>query len=188
MNVCKTCSGVFALIFATLWMNSLAMAAPIVSYYYLPPNLNGPGTEQIYTMTSSPPGHAGDRFVDNLIFNTAPFQDGSFSFGAMSNLGTNGIPGVVFKGFTLTDAAGATYNFTDTFLTPAFIGGLASLSSGTYDLVITGMLLQNGGAYSFFGMSDQVADPAQVPEPHSLALAGLGLLAAGAALRRSSNQ
>jgi hypothetical protein len=62
----------------------------------------------------------------------------------------------------------------------------ANLTSGGYELVVTGVVGGFGGAASYNGTLTTQAIAGAVPEPATVALMGLALLGAGAAARRRS--
>jgi len=178
MKIVKSGGLALLLCMSGLMAVSAVQAAQVVNSYMVVGSIWGPGTEQTYTLNSTP-GQVGDTFVDNLVFNTPPFPDVWFRFGAQVMPGADGAPGIAFSSFKLTDwSGGDSYSFVNSFFGPESIGGLAYLSSGTYDLVITGTVLEIGGSYDFNGAADQL------PEPASLSLVALGLLGVVGGARR----
>ena len=129
---------------------------------------------------------AGDVFFDDYLLEINDAQDVSFFVEANGiKSGRKFVPGVSFSGFVLTDLTGSTvFAPLDFDAETGFLSAEWTLTSGTYDLEITGTINANGGNYS--GELDTA--PAPVPEPTGLALMMAGLGAMTMLARRRNNQ
>jgi hypothetical protein len=145
--------------------------------FFVPGDMSGSGTGQTYTFAGGDPSaHAGDSFLYDFLFNTPPPNAG-FSFLASADdpaaLMFSGIG--LFAGDQVTPLFGLNLTLTD-----SMVSGWGVLDSGVYDLRLSGNFLADAGSFSGGAM----ADPAYVPEPASLALLLVGVLAIAAVRRR----
>jgi hypothetical protein len=127
----------------------------------------------------------GDTFYDDYVLQINDAQDVSFYVAANGvKSGKKIVPGVVFAGFTLSDMTFSTFYTPgdDSTVESSALFGDWTLTTGTYDLEISGTINANGGGYS--GELDTVP----VPEPTGWAMLMAGLGAIGMLARRRKNQ
>jgi len=156
-----------------------AQAAVEKNTFYVPPTM-GPGLSN-YFQIGDWLLKAGDTFSDDFIFNTPPVSpQSSVSFFISSDLSTLPTPNLSFSDFSLSDLTGTqSFSFGSKLLTPYAIAGSGlSLSSGTYDLHISGTVLVDNAVFT------GVLSTNPVPEPSTWVLTLAGLLGMGLLKRR----
>nr|WP_314547184.1 PEP-CTERM sorting domain-containing protein [uncultured Massilia sp.] len=160
-----------------------AFAAPIYTYSgssFVFADMSGGGTAQTWNFGLGDASvQAGETFIWEFLFNTPPSAPTTW-FGL--KLQPDSANAVAFEdaGFFAT---GDPYTDVPNFLldvTGAAIAGSGWLDSGTYSLILSGTFLVDGAGFSGFALDDV----AEVPEPMSLALMGVGLAGLVAARRR----
>jgi hypothetical protein len=167
-NATEGVPGVFS---GTYSMDSLQFGSP------------SDGQQLLFTNVST--RVSGDTFYDDYLLEINDSQEVSFYVAANGvKSGKKVVPGVVFSGFTLSDLTFSTFYTpgSDSDVEANSLFGDWTLSTGVYDLEISGKINANGGGYA--GELDTVP----VPEPTGWAMLMAGLGAIGMLARRRKTQ
>jgi hypothetical protein len=155
---------VLGLVLATCAAFNANAAPTFTGLYFVTPTFDFYTSQQWQFGVTEAGAVAGDTFEYDFLFNTPP-EDADFSFLVRPDRDyTLAFSNVAWYAGDLTEQL----DLLDLTLHPWVAAGKGRLSSGTYDLRLTGTFLADGAGFTGNALS-------AIPEPVSLALVGAGL-------------
>jgi PEP-CTERM motif len=155
---------VLGLVLATCAAFNANAAPTFTGLYFVPPTFDDYTSQQWLFGVTETDARAGDTFEYDFLFNTPP-EDVDFSFLVRPDRDNSlTFSNVAWYAGDLTEQL----DLLDLTLYPWVAAGKGRLSSGTYDLRLTGTFLVDAAGFTGNAIS-------AIPEPVSLALMGAGL-------------